>query len=273
MKAPADSYHGHAAQRIESAALRDLHEAADKTLRRRLGLHCHDSGDAVVSVAANDPSIVINRTSGLGVFTPASRRQVDQVVDTYREAGVARFFIQHHPQARPAELPEWLAAAGLVPRRAWMKFRHELDALPETAGSLQVEPVDTMHTESFGAIIADGFDLAPESAPLLAGLVNRPGWHPFMVRVGDQVGGVATLFVHEGVGWCDWGATRPEFRSRGIQRALLAARLSLARQLGCTAVYTTTGVAVPGDRQHSYNNILRAGFRELYESGNFAPPG
>jgi hypothetical protein len=57
-----------------------------------------------------------------------------------------------------------------------------------------------------------------------------------------------------------------------VQRALLAHRCRQAEALGCRRVHTCTGEAVPGDPQHSYNNILRCGFRETYVRGNWAPP-
>lgn len=271
MNVPMTDRHQHAAQEIESAALRELHEAADDTLRRRIGLHLHETGGALVSAASGDPGIVINRTTGLGVFTPASRSRIDELVTIYRDAGVARYFVQHHPRAVPPELPEWLAAAGLVPQRAWMKFRHDLAALPEDVGAPAPEPVDADRARELGAIVADGFDLQPETGALLSRLAGRPRWHPFMVRIDGEIAGGAALYVHEGMGWCDWAATRPTHRGRGVQRALLAARLRLARELGCDAVYTTTGVAVPGEAQPSYHNILDAGFRELYVSDNYAP--
>jgi hypothetical protein len=37
-------------------------------------------------------------------------------------------------------------------------------------------------------------------------------------------------------------------------------------------MFTCTGVDVPGDPQHSYKNILKAGFREDYVRRNFSPP-
>lgn len=262
----------HAAQRIETAALWDLHDAAGDTLRRRLALHCHERGGTLISVAGGDPSILINRTTGLGVFEPATRGRVEEIVAAYREASIPRFFVQHHPRSGPPEIAEWLAAAGLERQRAWMKFRHDHATVPEPAGDLAPEPVDADHAQDFGAIAAEGFDLKPETAPLLARLVGRPGWHPFMVRIDGEVAGVAALLIHEQAGWCDWASTRPAFRGRGVQRALLAARLHLARDSGCRVVYTTTGAAVPGDPQHSYNNILNAGFEEFYLSENFAPP-
>lgn len=261
-----------AAQAIETTGLRDLHDAADDTLRRQLGLHHQESGGTLVSVAGGDPSILLNRTTGLGVFEPATRRQVEEIVSGYRQADVARFFIQHHPQSGPPELAKWLEAAHLVRQRAWMKFRHDLAALPDASSELAPEPVDAAHAPVFGAIAAGGFDLQPETGPLVARLVGRPGWHPFMVRIDGEVAGVAALLIHEQTGWCDWASTRPAFRGRGVQRALLAARLHLARESGCRAVYATTGAAAPGDPQHSWNNILNAGFREMYLSENYAPP-
>lgn len=272
MKAPARNGHEHAAQAIETAALRDLHAAADDELRRQLGLQLHEVNGALVSVAGGDPGILLNRTTGFGVDTPASRRQVEEITTIYRDAGVARYFVQHHPHAQPPELPEWLVANKLEPQRAWMKFRHDLVVAPADAGDPAPEPVTAGDAREFGAIAADGFDLKPETGALLARLVGRPGWHPLLVRIDGEIGGVATLYIHEDMGWCDWAVTRPAFRCHGIQRRLLAARLRLARKLGCSAVYTTTGAAVPGDAQHSYNNILNAGFRELYLSDNYAPP-
>ncbi len=45
-----------------------------------------------------------------------------------------------------------------------------------------------------------------------------------------------------------------------------------ALDLGCAALGTETGEEVPGDPQHSYNNIRRAGFVETHVRANYAPP-
>ena len=70
----------------------------------------------------------------------------------------------------------------------------------------------------------------------------------------------------------DLGATAPKFRGRGSQGAVLARRIECALDLGCQEMVTCTGIAVPGDPQHSYSNIKRAGFRETYIRDNYAPP-
>jgi GNAT superfamily N-acetyltransferase len=82
---------------------------------------------------------------------------------------------------------------------------------------------------------------------------------------------VGALFVRDGLGWLDFGATRPRFRRRGSQGAIMAARLRLARDLGCRRTFTCTGVAAANDPQHSYGNILRMGFRKSVIRENYAP--
>ena len=51
----------------------------------------------------------------------------------------------------------------------------------------------------------------------------------------------------------------------------LAPDTQRALDLGCKKIFTCTGVDVPGDPQHSYKNILRAGFVEEYVRDNYEP--
>ncbi len=123
-----------------------------------------------------------------------------------------------------------------------------------------------------GAIVADAFDLGPDGAPWIAALVGRPDWRIHVGLDGGRVVGSGALFVKHRVGFLDWGATAPAARGRGCQSALLRARVLDALELGCEIMGTATGEEVPGDPQHSYSNIMRAGFRPEVTRGNFAPP-
>jgi hypothetical protein len=67
------------------------------------------------------------------------------------------------------------------------------------------------------------------------------------------------------------GATRSEFRRRGAQNAILAARIRRAAELGCTMVVTETGELVEDRPSSSYRNILRAGFEPQYLRANYVP--
>jgi len=269
------TYSTHAeAERIERAALEDLHAAAPPALRGELGLQAVAAGSAVVSVAAALPAsaIVVNRTIGLGLETPADRDTVDEIVGRYRDAGVARYFIQRHPDAGPPEMVAWLSEAGLERARGWQKFERDTAPAAAARSDLAVRRIEPGEGTMFARIACDAFDLGEAAEPWVAALAGRERWHLFMSFDGAEPAGTGALFVDGNSAWTDFGATAPALRQRGSQAALLAARIDYAAALGCKRLYTCTGEAVPGDAQHSYHNILKAGFRETYIKENYAPP-
>ncbi len=257
---------------IERAALLDLHEAADASLAKRLGLRLEKVGPAVASLCAACPTgIVLNRTLGLGLVTPATRDDVREIVSLYRGAGVQRYFIHLHPRAEPAELRLWLAGEGLEPARGWVQFKREADTPPDISTELELREATEADGPAFGAIVGDAFDI-PGAAEWLARLPERRDWRIFMSFRNGQPAGTGALFLHQGVAWCDWAATAPAFRRLGSQGALLSRRIREALALGCRNIFTETGEAVEGDAQHSYGNITRMGFEADYLRENFAPP-
>jgi hypothetical protein len=225
-----------------------------------------------MSIAGGEASAVLNRVIGLGVEEPATRKAVRTITAAYAEAGVGRFHVHLQSDARPPELREWLEQAGLVRARGWMQFRRDTSPPPSRRGSdLRVESIGEDRAADFGRIAAEAFSLSEAAVPALAGLVGRPGWHVYLTFDGDEPAGSAACFHHEGVGWFDWAATRPAFRRRGSQGQLLHRRMRDAIDVGCQMMVTETGEAAPGDPQHFYKNILRAGFVEHRLRENFAP--
>lgn len=263
----------HESETMELAAMKDLHDAADKNDIAELGLMGFTVGSSFVSVARNLPAsaIVVNRTLGLGLTAPATREEVRTIVSTYHDNDVSQYFVQLHPDARPAELPEWMNSEGLKPDRGWQKFSRGPVKVDDRETDLTVREIGVEFGIAFGEIICDAFDLGDKAIPWLAKLPGRKDWHIFMSFAGDKPAGVGALFVRNGFGWTDYGATALEFRRRGGQGAVMAARLHRAIELGCKKIFSCTGVSVPGDPQHSYSNILRAGFKEEYVRENYAP--
>jgi GNAT superfamily N-acetyltransferase len=260
------------AEGVERAVLTDLHSFAPTEFRERLGLDLGEVGGALVSVASRKPTILVNRTVGLGLAHPADRETVENIVERYRNANVRRYFLQLDPAASPKELPDWLEAAGLEPyQRAWAKFERGTDPAPEAKTDLKVREIGLEHAQDFGRIAAAGFELDDAWIPVLAELVGRNGWHVYMCFDGDQPAGCGAMRIHDGVAWLDWAATLPEFRRRGSQGALISRRISDGIAFGCDTFSTSTGEDVDGDAQHSYHNIERYGFRRTHARANWVP--
>lgn len=143
----------------------DFHRAASDEVRRALGLRLEEVDGALVSVATGEPSILFNRTIGLGVGAPASAATVAAIRDVYAGAGIGRYFVHLHPAARPAGLRAWLEEAGLRPARAWTAFERGAKPAPEAGTDLVVAPIAADKAEDFGRIVADAFDMGAAAVP------------------------------------------------------------------------------------------------------------
>ena len=254
---------------VELAAFIDFSEAAAGLEPLALAHEIID--DALIMVAAGDPHFLINRVIGLGVSAPANRETITHFKQAFEAADIRRYFVHVVDDVQPAELRDWLAAENLVPQRRWMKFVHQGGLAPESGSDLEVRRIDGEFGEAFGQIVAASFDMGEASIPALAKLTERENWYIYMGFADGEPAAMGALFVDQGVGWCDFGATSQKFRRSGGQRAMLAARVQAARDLGCDLIATETGEAVEGDAQHSYHNIQWAGFEECYLRANYAP--
>ena len=83
-----------------------------------------------------------------------------------------------------------------------------------------------------------------------------PTWQLFIARVVGVAAGAAVLSLHADTGYLAAASTLPAFRNRGIQSALISARIARAEALGCTVV---TGQAAHGSS--SQGNMQRAGMQ------------
>ena len=265
----------HELEHIEWRMYQDMHAAADEDLRARLKLNGRVIGSAFASVAGALPAsaIAVNVCFGLGLEKQATRDEVDQVVGLYTDAGAQRYFVQLHPQAKPDSLPGWLMDHGLQQTRGWMMFERGREEPAAASTSLQVREAKVGDAPAFARICCDAFDLGDAAIPWFTRLVGRTGWHIYMSFDDDDIpAGTGAIYVEDETAYFTFGATAPAFRGRGGQSALLRARVAAALDLGCRTMATCTGEEVPGDPQHSYKNIMKAGFRECYVRRNFALP-
>ena len=262
-----------ASEAIEREALLSLHRYCPADTRQELGLFLEEVSDGLVAGATHDPSILLNRTLGLGTSTTITRSVIDEVDEVYQRHGVAgRYFLHVYPETL-AQGPKTFEGTRLGPVRGWMKFERDAIPSPERETELSIRRVtDEQGAADFGRIVAAAFGMTPAAGPLLAGLVEDPRWHLFVSYDGKQAAGAGALMIANGVAWFEWGATDPKFRRRGSQGAIMKARIEAALAAGCTMMFTETGEASGDDPQHSYGNIQRYGFREGILRQNWSPP-
>jgi GNAT superfamily N-acetyltransferase len=97
------------------------------------------------------------------------------------------------------------------------------------------------------------------SEAVIGDMAAVPGLVRCLARRDGVPAGGASLRLTEGVAQLCGAATLPEHRRRGVQTALVAARLEVAGREGCDVAVVTTQ---PGSKSHE--NAQRRGFELLY---------
>lgn len=258
-------------EKIEREALVSLHYCCTSDKKQDIGLDLVEVDDCIAACATNDPSILLNRALGLGIGREITSQAIKNVAEVYSSRGIKNYFMHIYEDMLTEQAKKLLGSPEFVKKRGWMKFVSDKIEPREAKTDLRVELIGTENALDFGTVVCKAFGMSDISIPLMAGLAADDRWKLFVTYEGETPAGAGALFIHDKMGWFEWGATLPQFRRRGSQAAIMASRLKLSEELGCKYIFTETGEAVEGDPQHSYKNILKAGFRESVLRQNFAP--
>jgi hypothetical protein len=261
-----------ALERIEREAWRDLAAAAPAEFAARVGLETHELGRALMLMASRVPVFQYNWLSGAGL-DGADADAIPSAVARFRDVGQRKFFVQIPPSPHAGRLEAQARAAGLAPHpAAWTKFERETRDPPRVETGHSVHEVGGDARDLFAATVAAGYGMPPPIAEWLREIVGRPGWSCYVNFADDEPAGAGALFVDEDAAWLGIGATKPAFRRRGGQSALIARRLGEAARRGARFAVTETAVPQPGEPAPGHRNILAAGFRAAYVRPNWALP-
>lgn len=258
------------AEQVELAGWAEVWAAAPPELAARYGIEAATIGGALCTSVAKQASTMLNRVVGLGLDAPATDDDLDAIESFFARQGQP-FYISLNPKAEPPDVAARLQGRGFTDGYTWMKFTRGIEPPPPAQSELRVELLDPGHNEDFGDVVSTGYELEPFTAAWLAELPLTT-WRCYIAYDGDEPAGAAALYVHQGVGYLSFAATRPEHRRKGAQSALLATRIADAIEAGCTALVTETGERIPLKPSNSYRNILRFGFAEDYLRPNYLSP-
>jgi ribosomal protein S18 acetylase RimI-like enzyme len=210
-------------------------------------------------IAAVDPSRpeldFVNRVYGLW---PEDTDRVDEIAAFYRRHGV-RAWLELAPSERFGHLAAALARAGA----AQIGFHTMLHGAPSAGAANEVEIERAVDPELFADIILRGHGVPAGARGRDGASVARwaeiDGWRLYLARVEGEPAGAAMLSIDDDLGYLANASTLPDFRRRGVQTALIAARIADAKAAGCDAVSSQAGFGSPSQR-----NLERAGLRVAY---------
>jgi GNAT superfamily N-acetyltransferase len=111
---------------------------------------------------------------------------------------------------------------------------------------------------------AEHFPVTQELLSIMRMFADGKNTECYFARVDGKIAGGATLALRGRIAGLFGASTLPQFRNRGVQTALLHARMQRAAERGCELAMS---IALPGSA--SQRNITRRGFRTLYTRVKF----
>jgi len=265
-------------ERAEAEAWFALEAAMPEPLRSEQGLVARRTGGAVVLSVRADMSGYWSQTLGLGHDEPVTAELMTRICRFYREQNTPAATIQLASALQPDDWEAICARESLTRGRTIVQLVAEVQAvLAKYEGfarlepELRLEPISPAHARSWATMTVDVFGSQLAGIPeMFEACVGRRGWHVFGVWHGNQLVSGGLSVAVDGVALLFAGATRPGFRGRGAQSALIVARARAAAQAGCRWLVTQTETEGPGTHNSSLHNLLRLGFEAVYERPGWA---
>lgn len=207
----------------------------------------------------------IGRAVGMGLDRPLSEADLDQVEAFYR-SHKAPAQVDLCPMHDPAvfEMCKVRGYAMAELNNVLFRVLDKSEEAPKYPAGCEIRRSSVPEASAAGAVVESAFfpDGAPEAYQgLIAPLYQMEGSLAYAAWVDGKIVACGTGLIiaqHRVVALCGAG-TLAEYRGRGLQTALLRARMAAAAQVGCEyAVIVTQGGTT------SQRNAERLGFRVAY---------
>jgi GNAT superfamily N-acetyltransferase len=144
----------------------------------------------------------------------------------------------------------------------WLYIPTEQCAWPATA---TVRLLDPAQLDQLAALLIAGYGYTGEEAQAWRHLAQygyaAPGFACFLAKHGQHPAAIGVLHLHDTSALVDGATTLPQYRGWGLQKVLLATRISYARDHGALHAFSRTGSG-----SISQANMHKLGMRLLVES-------
>jgi hypothetical protein len=203
------------------------------------------------------------QTFGLGLFEQPTANALAEMEDFFFSRG-ADVMHEVSPMAGVATLDLLCARNYRAIEVSSVLYRPVDQPADNHPANIRARIVSAEEAELWGSISARGWthdhpELTEFVAQMGALCAARDQSPCFLAEVDGQPGAAGVLSIHEGVALFGGSSTVPELRRRGLQTALLQARMQYAFQQKCDLAMM---VAEPGS--NSQRNAERQGFRVAY---------
>jgi hypothetical protein len=260
------------AAQIESSEVNawlDMYAAAPSDFARQFQLEIIRVQNIVLTRCRTIPFIHFNCVMNLGMTELASEHQIDEALAIYRDADVRDFAFFHIPHCQPAMLPEWFKARNLHVRGGWERIYRHNSALANIVihpqDNSRVEKVTEATAPEWAAYIDAIYGLP--TTPWLLSLVERPGWHHYLLRQEAQIVAVRSMYVHhDSMAWLGIDAPVPGIMAPSYDPDIHICQAIVKDGIDLGVRYFVADIEAPTSEMNTpaYHHFEALGFKRPY---------
>lgn len=216
--------------------------------------------------------ISLSRSVGLGMCGPVSEADLDALEGFYRRHG-SDVDLGLSPYADPSLFAS-LGVRGfhLVELDTVLARRVDAATPDASTGNITVRRATPDEAAAWVDASLAGFsgtdaNVPGEMSASFEAVFHVAGSHAFFALIDGVVAGTAGVYIRAKTANFFAASTLPHSRLRGVQTALLQARLQIAREAGCDLAFTRTLPGGPSQR-----NAERQGFHPVYSRARMIKP-
>lgn len=208
----------------------------------------------------------MTQVAGVGSSHEVSHQEFEQIIDFYKYRAT-QFEFKLSPLSNQALRTMVVRAAKSLPEFESLLV-YDLQGTEITVPEMDIRQVMPSEAKAFAKRAVDRFHSGGTPPPGLVETIERAAFREGMLSFevwmdGTPVAGCG-LCLDGDVAWHVGAATSPEYRGRGLHKAMQKFRMHMARQYGCQIVIQA---ALPGSQ--SQLNAQKSGFHIAFTRPTF----
>lgn len=211
------------------------------------------------------PGFSLNRVLGI---TEINENFLNKIENFY-QGKEGKFALQIPPAILSDVAKQFLSSKGYENANSWVTFYRDTSPQASRGTDLEIREIGPEYAADYGWILNEVFAFPHEFDEITSCSLGKKDWITFMAFDGNKPAGSASLYISGENGYLSFGNVLPEYRNRGIQSELLTRRINAARERGVKWLFVDTGETSEENPNPSYWNILRKGFRMMYNRPNY----
>ena len=258
-----------AGEKAETASIKEISKKFCGELPQDGNIYYHEISENCLALISSVDVFIGNRVIGFGLDEKVTDNLIKEIKSFYKQNNKNKFFIQASPLENNADVRDLILQNEGEHQSNWVKLVKAPESKKFNNSGIAIRELREQDHEYVASFLLRSFSFPDELRPFCIYAFGKPGWINYVAMLDDKIAGTGSLYSRDGIAEIGIAATVEDARGKGVQSALINYRENIAFETGCRYLFVETAEPTATYPAHSYRNMIRLGFTELYRRPNY----